>query len=248
MELVNNIVSIPDRKLRNNDSFSFSCHKELECFNFCCRDINLFLTPYDILRIKRRLKIPSYEFLKTYTFPLFPEEVGHPVILMKMVPDETKNCPFAGDEGCMIYDDRPWSCRTFPLEPVSETDDPEFELVKRDFCRGFSSNKNNTVKKWRDTQNIGFYEEMNNEWKLVTHHESFASLNLLQGDARDMFFLGSYNIDEFRNMVFKSGFLSHFSLEKNVLKKMRSDETTLLRFAFRWLRQVLFGENTLKRR
>jgi len=33
-----------------------------------------------------------------------------------------------------------------------------------------------------------------------------------------------------------------------MLKKIRSDETDLLRFAFRWLRQVLFGESTLKRR
>lgn len=246
--MANTIISIPTERLHNNDSFSFSCRKELECFNRCCRDINLFLTPYDILRIKRRLNIPSYEFLKTYTFPLFPEEVGHPVILMKMVPDETKNCPFVSSEGCMIYDDRPWSCRSFPLEPVSETPDPEFELVKRDFCHGFSSNRNHTVKKWRDTQNIGFYEEMNDEWKKITHHENFTSLNLLQGEARDIFFLGSYNIDEFRNMVFNGNFLNYFDIEKKTLKKMRSDETELLRFAFKWLRQVLFGESALKRR
>jgi Fe-S-cluster containining protein len=248
MGLTNNIVSVPTKKLHNNDLFSFSCHKELTCFNRCCSDINLFLTPYDILRVKRRLKIPSYEFLKTYAFPLFPEEVGHPLILMKMVPDETRNCPFVSDEGCMIYDDRPWSCRSFPLEPVSEGSDPEFELVKRDFCLGFTSNKNHSVKKWRDTQNIGFYEEMNNEWKKITHHENFGALNLLQGEARDMFFLGSYNIDEFRNMVFQANFLGYFDIDKKVLKKIRSDETELLRFAFKWLRHVLFGESTLRRK
>jgi hypothetical protein len=73
-------------------------------------------------------------------------------------------------------------------------------------------------------------------------------VNLLQGEARDMFFLGSYNIDEFRNMVFQGSFVDHFDIEKQTLKKIRSDETDLLRFAFRWLRQVLFGESTLKRR
>src|SRR3990172_3894014 len=248
MEIINNIVSIPAGTLRDNDSFSFGCRKELECFNRCCRDINLFLTPYDILRIKRRLKVPSYEFLRTYTFPLFPEEVGHPVILMKMVPDETKNCPFVSDEGCMIYDDRPWSCRSFPLGPASEGPEPEFELVKRDFCLGFTGNKKHTVKKWRDSQNMGFYEELNNEWKKITHHENFGTLDLLQGEARDMFFLGSYNLDEFRNMVFQANFLDYFEIDKKVLKKIRSDETELLRFALKWLRHVLFGENTLKRR
>ncbi|MDA8105377.1 MAG: YkgJ family cysteine cluster protein, partial [Nitrospiraceae bacterium] len=109
-----------------DDTFSFGCNSGLTCFNKCCRDINLFLTPYDILRMKRRLRIPSGEFLRTYTFPLFPEEIGHPVILLKMLPDETKNCPFVSDQGCLIYDDRPWSCRSFPLEPVADTLPPAF--------------------------------------------------------------------------------------------------------------------------
>jgi uncharacterized protein len=248
MEIVNTNNIIPSGRLHNNDSFSFSCSRELECFNRCCSDINLFLTPYDILRVKRRLKIPSFEFLKTYTLPLFPEEVGHPVILMKMLPDETRNCPFVGVDGCMIYDDRPWSCRSFPLEPVADFPEPEFELVKRAFCLGFTSNKNHSVKKWRDTQNIGFYEEMNNEWKKITYHENFGALDLLKGEARDIFFLGSYNIDEFRNMVFHSNFADYFDVEKKVLKKLGSDETELQRFAFKWLRHVLFGENTLIRK
>lgn len=235
-------------RLRSYDSFSFSCQRELECFNLCCRDINLFLTPYDILRIKRKLKIPSYEFLRTYTFPLFPEEVGHPVILMKMLPDETKNCPFVSDEGCLVYADRPWSCRSFPLGPLSDNARPEFELIKRDFCLGFNGRKKHTVEKWRNTQNIAFYEEINNEWKKITHHEKFGMRDLLQGEARDMFFLGSYNIDEFRNMVFQSGFLDFFDIEKNVLKKIHSDETELLRFAFAWLRHTLYGEPTLRRK
>ena len=248
MEIVNNSISLATERLCNDDSFSFSCRKELECFNRCCRDINLYLTPYDILRIKRRLKIPSYEFLKTYTFPLFPQEIGHPVILMKMLPDETKSCPFVDTEGCMIYDDRPWSCRSFPLGPLSEGPGPEFELVRRDFCLGFTSSKRHSVKKWRDTQNIGFYEEMNRGWKKLTHHENFSSINLLQGEARDIFFLGSYNIDEFRKMVFEGDVLNYFNVEKKILKKIRSDETELLRFAFKWLSHVLFGEGTLRRK
>ena len=63
-----------------------------------------------------------------------------------------------------------------------------------------------------------------------------------------MFFLGSYNIDEFRSMVFQANFLDYFDIDKKVLKKIRSDETELLRFAFTWLRHVLFGEATLRRK
>ncbi|MEW6108147.1 MAG: YkgJ family cysteine cluster protein [Nitrospirota bacterium] len=235
-------------RLGIDDGFSFNCGNELECFNKCCRNINLYLTPYDISRIKRRLEIPSYEFLKIYTIPLFPEEIGHPVILMKMVPDETRNCPFVSEEGCMIYDDRPWSCRSFPLEPIADSNPPEFEIIKRDFCKGFDKGRPHSIKKWRDTQNMAFYEDMNEDWKKLTHNKNFDSRNLLQGSARDIFFIGSYNIDEFRNLVFKGDFLNHFDVEKRVIKKIRTDETELLRFSFRWMRHVLFGEGTLKRK
>ncbi len=232
-----------------DDTFSFGCDSGLTCFNKCCRDINLFLTPYDILRMKRRLRIPSGEFLKTYTFPLFPEEIGHPVILLKMMPDETKNCPFVSEQGCLIYDDRPWSCRSFPLEPVADTLPPAFGIVKRDFCLGFGKGRTSrTVRKWRDTQNVALYEEMNGEWKKITHHEDFTSKNFLDGYFRDIFFLGSYNIDEFRNLVTSGELQKYFDIGNSVLKRIKSNETELLRFACRWMRCVIFGEDTLKRR
>jgi Fe-S-cluster containining protein len=242
-------ADISAERLGVDDSFSFSCDSGLACFNKCCRDINLFLTPYDILRMKRRLGVSSAEFLKTYTFPLFPEEIGHPVILLKMVPDDMKSCPFVSGEGCMIYDDRPWSCRSFPLEPVPDSAPPAFGIVKRDFCLGFGKGRTRrTVRKWRDTQNVALYEEMNEEWKRITYHEDFGSKNFLEGAYRDIFFLGSYNLDEFRNLLIHGDLQRHFDIGNSVLKRIRSNEAELLRFAFKWMRCVLFGEATLKRR
>lgn len=233
--------------LKTGDRFHFNCRQDLACFNKCCRDINLYLTPYDILRIKKRLAMHSAEFLRIYTVPLFPLEIGHPVVILKMIPDETKNCPFVSNDGCLIYEDRPWSCRSFPLEPTPGRT-PEYSLVKRDFCEGFGRGKEHLVKQWRDSQHIAFYEEINDEWKKITHHDQFTSKNFLEGKGRDIFFIGSYNIDEFRDIVFKSDFLTHFSIEKKVLKKIKSNETELLRFAFKWMRTVLFGEEALKRK
>jgi len=234
--------------VRADESFVFECGTGLECFNKCCRDINLYLTPYDILRIRKKLAIPSYEFLKTYTFPLFSEEVGHPVVLLKMLPDEMKNCPFVSDDGCMIYDDRPWSCRSFPLGPGTGTDSQCFEIVRRDFCLGFGKGKTWTISKWRHSQNVSFYEEINGEWRKVTHHPNFLTLNLLEGSPRDIFFLGSYNLDEFRHVVFHGDFLKYFDVNPKELKRLRANDTELLKFAFKWMRHVLFGENLLKTR
>ena len=125
-------VLLPD------DSFDFSCTPEVECFNRCCRDINLYLNPYDIVRLKRRLGISSAEFLRTYTLPLFSQEAGHPLVLMRMLPDETKACPFSGEDGCMVYEDRPWSCRSFPLAPAAGNEVERFEILHLDFCSGFN--------------------------------------------------------------------------------------------------------------
>lgn len=236
------------KRLNIDSSFNFSCNKELPCFNLCCRDINLFLTPYDILRMKQRLKLTSADFLKTYAIPLFPKEVGHPVVLLRMVPDESRNCPFVNKDGCLIYEDRPWSCRSFPLEPAEGSGPPAFEIIRREFCMGFVKGKTHTVRKWRSTQNVAFYEEMNEEWRRVTHHEKFSSQDLLGGPGRDIFFLGSYNLDEFRNVVFKGDFQNYFDIDKKTLKSIKASDTELLRFAFGWLLHVLFGENTLKRR
>ena len=47
-------------------TFPFACHRELSCFNACCRDKHLPLSPYDILRLKRALKIDSDKFLVEY--------------------------------------------------------------------------------------------------------------------------------------------------------------------------------------
>ncbi|MFA4837419.1 MAG: YkgJ family cysteine cluster protein, partial [Dehalococcoidia bacterium] len=97
-------------------AFKFDCHTQVSCFGKCCRDVNIFLTPYDVLRMKNALGIPSAEFLEKYATPLILEENQLPVLLLKMGEDDAdKKCPFVSDAGCTIYNDRPWSCRMYPV-------------------------------------------------------------------------------------------------------------------------------------
>jgi hypothetical protein len=53
-------------RLGPDDRFSFACHPGVSCFNCCCANINIFLSPYDVLRLKKRLGISSTEFLDRY--------------------------------------------------------------------------------------------------------------------------------------------------------------------------------------
>ena len=54
------------------DTFRFSCSPVVVCFNECCRDLNQFLTPYDILRLKNHLGLSSGEFLASSIRPSTP--------------------------------------------------------------------------------------------------------------------------------------------------------------------------------
>src|SRR6056297_2305467 len=46
-----------------DDFFAFSCYPGISCFNACCRDLNQFLMPYDIIRLKQDVGITSTRFL-----------------------------------------------------------------------------------------------------------------------------------------------------------------------------------------
>ena len=57
--------NIRGRMLNASDTFEFRCHPGVSCFNLCCRNLNLFLNPYDVIRLKQNLGISSSEFIPT---------------------------------------------------------------------------------------------------------------------------------------------------------------------------------------
>ena len=62
--------------LAETHEIEFSCHKGIGCWNACCSNIDISLTPYDVLRMKTRLGMTSTEFLKDYTVPYEMEKDG----------------------------------------------------------------------------------------------------------------------------------------------------------------------------
>ncbi|MCP4569389.1 MAG: YkgJ family cysteine cluster protein, partial [FCB group bacterium] len=90
-------------RLTEESEFSFACHPGVPCFNACCGDINIFLTPYDVIRLKNRLGITSGEFLSKFTISPFDENTKYPILLFKMQENEGKTCHFVKDEGCSVY-------------------------------------------------------------------------------------------------------------------------------------------------
>ena len=227
--------------------FEFECHKNLDCFTKCCRGINIILTPYDIVRLKNKLKLSSEEFLAIYTKPEILEETDLPVVTLKLLDDEKKSCPFVKDDGCIVYKDRPSTCRYYPVGTASlshkNAEDKEefYFFVKENHCNGFKEKKQWTIKDWRKDQGVDIHDEINSAWTdLVVRKRSFPKNIMLTEKAKQMFFMVSYNVDAFKRFVFESDFLKKYELKKSLLEKIKKDEIELLKFAFQWLRFTLF--------
>lgn len=239
-------------KLNKKSPFKFECHRNISCFNKCCSDVNIFLTPYDIIRLKNNLNIPSQEFLDRYTLLPIDKNQNHPVVLLKMEDNENKTCPFVSEEGCSVYEDRPWSCRMFPLgaaspKEVKDNKDSGFYfLLRESVCKGYEENKDWTVEEWMQNQEVDDYAEMGELFKGISLHDYFDGRRQLTPSQQEMFYTVCYNIDKFREFVFGSTFLKRFRVEKDVVDKIKKDDTELLKFGFKWLRFCLFGEKTME--
>jgi Fe-S-cluster containining protein len=235
-------------RFTEKDKFIFSCHKGVSCFTECCADVNIFLTPYDILRMKNSLDISSEEFLARHTLVPFNEKQQMPVVVLKMQDDEHKRCPFVSDEGCTIYEDRPWSCRMYPLgfaspkEGTSATETEFYFLMEEAHCKGFADGQELSVRQWLEDQGILEYNEMGEFFKDISLHEDFQKGETLEPDKMEMFYMVCYNLDKFRRFVFESSFLKTFEIEPELVESIRSDDVELMKFGFKWLRYALFGE------
>lgn len=238
-------------KLTKDSEFTFACHPGVPCFNDCCADVNIFLTPYDILRLKNHLGISSEEFLSRYTVSPFDKNLKYPVILLAMNEDEKKSCPFVGEGGCQVYEDRPWACRMYPLGMGAQKDseagsDGEFYfMLKENVCKGHNESKKQTVAEWLEGQGITEYDRMGYYFKELTLHEFFQKDENLAPQKIEMFFLASYNLDKFREFLFSSSFFDKFEVDEDTREKIKNDDVELLKFGYFWLRFSLFGEKTM---
>ena len=254
MDMPNTTASIEPVKLSLDSRFKFKCHNRVKCFTKCCEDINIILTPYDIIRLKNRLKLSSEEFLAIYTDPQLLEKTDLPIITLKFLDDDTsgsdkKKCPFVREAGCIIYEDRPTTCRYYPLGVASLShkegadDEGFYFFVHEPHCLGFEEDKEWTVREWRKDQGVDIHDEINAGWTdLVVRKRSFPKNVMLTEQSKKMFFLVSYNIDKFKKFIFESSFLNRYKIADETVEKIRKDEIARLEFGINWLRSLLFKD------
>jgi Fe-S-cluster containining protein len=218
------------------------------CFTECCGKLELPLTPYDVLRLKKRLDVSSSTFLDDYTEVKIETAHGFPEFSLRMDADKGKRCPFVTEQGCTVYEDRPGACRVYPLgrastkNPVLGATQEFYFTVKESHCRGFEADRTWTVEEWLADQGTDPYNEFNDMlMELYLLRRSKPGAQLTERHIK-MFVMAAYNTERFRDFVFKSGFTSKFAVPRDLIDKIATDDEELLRFALTWLKFALFGE------
>ncbi|HRF91007.1 MAG TPA: YkgJ family cysteine cluster protein [Desulfobacter postgatei] len=232
-----------------DDLMQFNCSADNPCFNECCRDLNQALTPYDILRMKNAVNLPSGQFLREYTSRHTGPGSGLPVITFKANPATGHACPFVTDSGCSIYHDRPASCRMYPLARAVVKDRGTgqyveyFALIEEEHCKGFGGRDNKTVAQWLQGQNVVDHNTENDKILDLISLKNQIRPGKLEGAEEDIFYMALYDLDDFKIQINEKGLLASTNLPVEYVQKVVADDLSLLNFGIAWIKYQLFGKD-----
>ena len=245
-------------RLMADDMFAFRCHKGIGCWNKCCHDTDITLTPMDILRLSRRFKLRPRDFLAQYTLPAIHEQSNLPVAKLRMRSAGGGACVFMHEvDGCTVYPDRPATCRYYPLGFATvKLRDSEGKadfhfLVKEPHCLGHEESKLQSVDEFRREQGVVDYDRVNRGWMdILMKMVSWRTLGGPGGkdispQSQKMFFMVSTDVEAFRDFVFKTRFLETYQIAPEMAERLKVEDELLLALGFDWMKNVLFNEPTI---
>ena len=238
------------KPISEEDQFPFKCYPGISCFNRCCHEIDVVLTPFDVLRMKTELGITSDEFLSKYTMVQKIKGTDVPLIKIKMLEDPSRPCVFMNEKGCSVYNSRPQVCRSYPagtatLDPnAGENAYPHF-IISEEMCQGHKEETLWNINTWKSDQGAAELEELNKPWLEIVAQLKSLRLKNDQDQKMHIFILACFDLDTFQKFVFESRFLERFNIDKTRAQQLRDSQVELLKFGFEWLQFALFGKGTI---
>lgn len=241
-------------KLELGSRLKFRCHKEISCFNACCKQADVTLTPYDIIRLKDNRGMSSTDFLKEHTVPFEIDQDGLPGV--KLRTDDQGSCLFVTDEGCSVYADRPTSCRYYPLGHMAMRksgeihEETHYFLVKEGHCKGHEEERELSIQEYLKEQDTISYDEMNKEWLqiMLKKRSTGPAVGRPPESTLQMFFMCSYDMDRLRRFVLSDAFKNSYELEDSVYETLAREDVTLMQFGTKFMKQAFFAERTIPER
>lgn len=239
-------MNLPDhiKIIDSAKEFNFKCSPAVACFNECCRELELALTPYDAMRIRQALKIDSKEFLDNHLVVEFDLSDQLPRVYLGMVDDGRASCPFVTNEGCLVYHDRPAACRSYPIGRGASMSknkqiDTQYVLVKEPHCLGFKSPDKQTVQEWEVDQDIVEFNRHNDSLMALSQHPKIRRGLRLSEELASLYISTLYDLDSFREKI-TAGKLDPEIGDEKLRNDILTDDSLLLDFAVKWLGTKLF--------
>ncbi len=247
----NFLDSLPE--LQPGEEFLFACHDGVPCFNQCCAELTLPLTPYDVMRMRGHFGMESEKFLKTHTIMRTFPDTGFPLPLLRMLDTPKEPCPFVTHAGCSIYANRPGACRTYPLGRGTKLDSEgnvaeRFFIVQEPHCKGFDEGKYFTAHTWLKDQGLEPYNESNDRYMRIMARVKKRGVAVSPKMAT-MIILCLYQLDRFRTFLAEMQIFAKLEISTERCTLIMADDVECLNFAYEWLELVIFGScETLKRK
>ena len=120
--------------------------------------------------------------------------------------------------------------------------------MREDHCKGHEEDREISIADYRSEQGCAEYDERNREWyQLILKKKSAGpTVGRPPQASLQLFFMASYDIDNFRRFVLSEGFRRTYVLPDGFYQEVEQDDEALLAFGYQFLRQVLFGERAIE--
>jgi Fe-S-cluster containining protein len=241
---------LPDsfRQVNQDQPFCFSCHPGVPCFTECCRQLDLALTPYDVLRLRNSLQMHSGDFLEQYVIIEWDDRIVFPQCYLSMVDDGRASCVFVSPQGCKVYKDRPGACRAYPVgrgasrRAKDQQTIEHYVLVKEPHCRGFDEFTQHTPQNYLREQGVDAYSRFNDAIMSILQHEKVQKGFRPDRRQLDQYILALYNLDLFRQEMSDGRISFHRPLSPGEIQGVAGNEEQLLLLGISWLQQEYFDE------
>lgn len=238
---------LPDyvTRMEKDEPFCFSCHPGVPCFTHCCRQLELALTPYDVLRLRRATGLHSREVIDKYIIIEQTCNDVFPYLYLTMVDDGQASCVFVTEKGCSIYENRPGACRAYPtgrgamLNAKGQVEDI-FVLLKEEHCKGFLEKDTQTALEYNRDQGLDKYNLFNDKVANILQHDQIRQGKKFSKTDINHFTLALYDLDTFKQRLL-DGNLPNAPQLTEEQKLLLEDDEALLDFGIEWALKRLFG-------
>lgn len=238
-------VCLPDfvARIEGDQVFAFACHPGVPCFTECCRMLELALTPYDVLRLRKATGLSSETLLAEYI--IIEQQPGEPFprFYLTMVDDGRESCVFVGKSGCTVYDHRPGACRVYPLGRAARRTNPSgvtehFVLVRENHCLGFLEAQRQTPIQYGLDQELSIYNRYSDMVATILQHPVIREGFIPSPPQIELFTLALYNLDTFRALLLADR-LNEVRLTAREKAQLQDDEQLLV-FAVETVHRQLY--------